>query len=141
MIRNCNVNIKIENDLVQHLTGNHMHEPMSNCEVSIIIKVEELKLKISADPNLKVRLSYLAIYEELLKTYKPLELAMYWKDWNDIKSLLYYHRRKNAPKLPQTLSDIGLSDEYTKTSSNEKFLRCICYLIFKIIFILFFSYQ
>jgi hypothetical protein len=34
-----------------------------------MVKIEELKVKISFNADIKVRMSYLAIYEDLVKKY------------------------------------------------------------------------
>ena len=96
---------------------------MSDCEISVMMKVEELKCKISSDANINVRITYLSMYEELLKLFSRLELAQYCKEWDNIKNSLYYHRRKHAPALPKTVSDIEIKGDYANTSSSEPFLR------------------
>ena len=115
--------IQVSNNILQYTHNKHTDEPMSECEISVIRKVEELKVKICADPNVNVRMSYLNMYEELLQTYKPLELALFWKDWNHIKASLYYHRRKTNPKQPKTIEELEIKNDYTKTSNYETFLR------------------
>ena len=96
---------------------------MSDCEISVIGKIEDLKCKICSDANVNVRMTYFSMYEELLKTYSQLELAQYWKEWHNIKQSLYYHRRKHAPALPKTVGDIEMKDDYVNTSNGEQFLR------------------
>ena len=124
--RNCDVIIKVVNNMVEKENNDirkHNHEPMSNCEISVMSKIEDLKCKICSDANINVRMTYFSIYEDLLKTFRQLELAQYWKEWDNIKASLYYHRRKHAPALPKTVMDIKIKDDYENTSSGETFLR------------------
>jgi hypothetical protein len=122
--RNCDVIIKVVNNMVEKENNDirqHNHESMSNCEISVMSKIEDLKCKICSDAN--VRMTYVSIYRDLLKPFRQLELAQYWKEWDNIKASLYYHRRKHAPALPKTVMDIKIKDDYENTSSGETFLR------------------
>ena len=51
-------------------------------------KVEDLNIKICSDANINVRLTYFSLNEDLLKNYSQLELAQYWKEWDNIKASL-----------------------------------------------------
>ena len=104
-------------------TRKHNHEPMSDCEITVMSKIEDLKCKICSDANINVRMTYFSIFEDLLKEYSQLELAQHWKEWDNIKASFYYHRRKHAPTLPKKVSDIEITDDYLNTSSGEQFLR------------------
>ena len=74
---------------IYNAISQHNHEPMSNCEISVMSKIEDLKCKICSDAN--VRMTYVSIYRDLLKPFRQLELAQYWKEWDNIKASLYYH--------------------------------------------------
>ncbi len=87
-----------------------------------MVKIEELKVKISSNADIKVRMSYLAIYEVLVNKYSKDELSLYWKDFESAKASLYYHRRKKNPSLPKTVNEIVISGDYTQTSDNKPFL-------------------
>jgi ATP-dependent Clp protease ATP-binding subunit ClpA len=94
--RNCDVIIKVVNNMVEKENNDirqHNHQPMSNCEISVMSKIEDLKCKICSDANINVRMTYFSIYEDLLKTFRQLELDQYWKEWDNIKASLYHHRR------------------------------------------------
>ncbi len=121
--RKCTVTIKISDGKVQNISGKHMHEPLSNCNIAVIQKIEELKVKMCTDQSLNPRLTYMRMYEDLIKVYDKRELAQYWKDFDGVRAVFYYHRRKNAPKLPNRLDQIKINGEYAKTSDNEQFLR------------------
>jgi hypothetical protein len=43
------------------------------------------------------------------------KLSQYWKEWDNIKASLYYHRRKHALALPKTEMDIKIKDDYENT--------------------------
>ncbi len=100
-----------------------MHEPLSNCNIAVIQKIEELKVKMCTNQSLNPRLTYMRMYEDLIKVYDERELAQYWKDFDSVRAVFYYHRRKNAPKLSNRLDQIKKKGEYAKTSDNEQFLR------------------
>jgi ATP-dependent Clp protease ATP-binding subunit ClpA len=94
--RNCDVIIKVVNNMVEKENNDirqHNHQPMSNCEISVMSKIEDLKCKICSDANINVRMTYFSIYGYLLKTFRQLELDQYWKEWDNIKASLYHHRR------------------------------------------------
>jgi hypothetical protein len=82
---------KENNDIRQH-----NHEPMSNCEISVMSKIEDLKCKICSDAKITVPMTYFSIYEDLLKMFSQEKLSQYWKEWDNIKASLYY--RKHAPE-------------------------------------------
>ena len=66
-------------------------------------------------------MSYLAIYEDLVKKYTKDELSLYWKDFESAKASLYYDRRKNNPSFTKTVNEIVISGDYTQTSDNKPF--------------------
>jgi hypothetical protein len=81
---------------IYNAISQHNHEPMSNCEISVISKIEDLKCKICSDANITVPMTYFSIYEDLLKMFSQEKLSQYWKEWDNIKASLYY--RKHAPE-------------------------------------------
>ena len=43
---------------------------MSDCEINVMSKIEDLKCKICSDANINVRMTYFSIFEDLLKELK-----------------------------------------------------------------------
>ena len=84
----------------------------------------EITNEIESNPNLLV----LGIYEEkeneLSLKYKEHidEFLIFWPSFESIDSRFYRTKSELLPKMPGSIDEIVVPDEYTKTMLGEKFL-------------------
>ena len=121
----CGASITINNHNIvikESKKKKHEHYPLLNVQIDIELKLKELKNNIEINTSLNIHDEYNNIYRELNTKYSKSELAEHWKQWDEIRGTLSYHREINRPAQPKDNEEVNLPPEYAN-QLDKPFLR------------------
>ena len=105
----------------QLIIDSHNHAPLKEEELISRRFIEKLKSKAEKETTSMNQL-FQEIQGEFVSQSDIATVANHFPQYEEIKSGLYNIRRKNFPKLPPTINDISLTDDWTKCQSGGRFL-------------------
>ncbi|CAF0706422.1 unnamed protein product [Brachionus calyciflorus] len=123
----CSASITIRNgdNSIKRYNENHSFNSLINdARVATNIAKQELKINVHRNKSKSLRECYNEAQRNLIAQNVPERaIAAYFPDFNKISRTLNKIRSSNKPSIPEDFSSFELSGEYTKTSTQNEFLR------------------